>query len=93
MGDLPGKRKGERGGDCVIRVVRVSGTIRKSEEELIRRAKGEVVRAKIAEEQGEGDLLGRLLGAGSGGKSVTPGALDGSIEDVDKDELDQDDSE
>ena len=31
---------------CVIRVVRVSGTIRKSEEELLRRSRREVVRAK-----------------------------------------------
>lgn len=31
---------------CVVRVVRVSGTIRKSEEEVLRRARGQIVRAK-----------------------------------------------
>ena len=49
--------------DCVVRVVRVSGTIRKSEEELIRRAKGDVVKAKRAEEEGHGDVLAKLVGA------------------------------
>ncbi|KAJ9613007.1 RNA-binding protein pop5 [Cladophialophora chaetospira] len=59
---IPGDReRGGRGGrdgrsrqpvetnitPCVIRVVRVSGTIRKSEEELLRRARREVVRAKV----------------------------------------------
>jgi ribonuclease P/MRP protein subunit POP5 len=34
----------------VIRVVRVSGTIRKAEEEIIRRAKELVLRARTAEE-------------------------------------------
>ena len=36
---------------CVIRVVRVSGTIRKAEEELIRRARRDVVRAKLSTEK------------------------------------------
>ena len=50
-------RRGDRGPappgtPCVVRVVRVSGTIRKAEEELIRRAKRDVVRAKMAQEQG-----------------------------------------
>ncbi|EXJ84339.1 hypothetical protein A1O3_05006 [Capronia epimyces CBS 606.96] len=31
---------------CVVRVVRVSGTIRKSEEEVLRRARAQIVRAK-----------------------------------------------
>jgi len=35
---------------CVVRVVRVSGTIRKAEEELLRRARRDVVRAKLAQD-------------------------------------------
>lgn len=47
---------------CVVRVVRVSGTIKKSEEELLKRARREIIRAKMdgrnshAEEEGEGVL-------------------------------------
>lgn len=45
--------RGDRGGEekalpCVIRVVRVSGTIKKAEEELIRRARRDIVRAKLS---------------------------------------------
>ncbi|KAJ5418345.1 Ribonuclease P/MRP protein subunit [Penicillium crustosum] len=40
----------ERG--CVFRVIRVSGTMRKAEEEAIRRARREIVRVKDAEERG-----------------------------------------
>lgn len=51
--ELPPPRKGPavRAEPCVIRVVRVSGTIRKAEEELIRRAKRDVVRAKLSTEK------------------------------------------
>jgi ribonuclease P/MRP protein subunit POP5 len=47
----------ERG--CVFRVLRVSGTMRKAEEEAIRRARREIVRVRDAEEKGVlGDLVG-----------------------------------
>lgn len=46
----------ERG--CVFRVIRVSGTMRKAEEEAIRRARREIVRVKAAEEEG---VLGGLV--------------------------------
>jgi len=39
-------RAGKESVECVIRVVRVSGTIRKSEEECIRRSKESIRRAK-----------------------------------------------
>ena len=51
----------ERG--CVFRVIRVSGTMRKAEEEAIRRARREIVRVKDAEERG---VLGGLVGVGDG---------------------------
>lgn len=36
---------------CVFRVVRVSGTMRKAEEEAIRRARADVVRMRMADEE------------------------------------------
>ena len=42
---------------CVFQVVRVSGTIRKSEEEAIRRARGAILRAKRKDEE-EGEMMG-----------------------------------
>lgn len=48
--ELPGPRRGGGGATCVVRVVHVSGTIRKAEEELLRRAKRDVVRAKLAQD-------------------------------------------
>lgn len=48
--ELPAPKKGTVGKQCVVRVVRVSGTIRKAEEELIRRAKQDMVRAKLIQE-------------------------------------------
>jgi ribonuclease P/MRP protein subunit POP5 len=70
MMSLPGPRRNEVGMGCVVRVVRVSGTIRKSEEELIKRARVEVVRAKEMEEKGQGDVQGRLIGSSKEGGSV-----------------------
>lgn len=48
--ELPPQRRGGVGIPCVVRVVRVSGTIRKAEEELIWRAKRDVVRARMAQD-------------------------------------------
>ncbi|GLA35296.1 hypothetical protein AnigIFM63309_010699 [Aspergillus niger] len=56
---------------CVFRVIRVSGTMRKAEEEAIRRARREIVRLREAEESGvlEG-LLGGLVDVA--GEESTP---------------------
>lgn len=48
---------------CVFRVLRVSGTMRKAEEEAIRRARREIVRVRGLEEAG---VLGDLVGSNSG---------------------------
>lgn len=48
------------GTPVVIKVVRVSGTIKKAEEEVIRRAKDITLRAKLA--QGDGKINGPLQG-------------------------------
>ncbi|GAB7343309.1 hypothetical protein MBLNU457_1359t1 [Dothideomycetes sp. NU457] len=77
---------------CVFRVVRVSGTIRKSEEEAIRRAKASILRASRAALGGEGksrdDLLKRILGGEDerAGRGIEDDDLDGNEEeDVDMD--------
>lgn len=43
---------------CVFQVVRVSGTIRKSEEEAIRRARDAIMRARRKDEEDGGGMMG-----------------------------------
>ncbi|KAJ5194619.1 uncharacterized protein N7498_008057 [Penicillium cinerascens] len=53
---------GGRERPCVFRVLRVSGTMRRAEEEAIRRARREIVRVRGVEEEGVlGDLLGGVV--------------------------------
>ncbi|RAL01258.1 Rpp14/Pop5 family protein, partial [Aspergillus ibericus CBS 121593] len=54
-----GSRRATSSRACVFRVIRVSGTMRKAEEEAIRRARREIVRLKGADESG---VLEGLLG-------------------------------
>jgi ribonuclease P/MRP protein subunit POP5 len=73
---------------CIIQVVRVSGTIKKAEEEAIRRARLSIVRARRAAEGkvGIADTLSEDEDDGLG--------LAGGIEDKDgMDEVDDDDGE
>lgn len=74
MTTLPGPRRGDSM-PCVIQVVRVSGTIKKSEEELIRRSKRDIVRAKEWEEAGGNrpGVLAKLLGGPSQAGHATSG--------------------
>lgn len=89
MDTLPGAARGdthERSHTpllrCVVQVVRVSGTVRKSEEELLRRARRDLVRAKKSEarvtaggdeEEGVVVEMGVLRGMrGPGSKGVRP---------------------
>ncbi|KIW21246.1 hypothetical protein PV08_01826 [Exophiala spinifera] len=68
MDTLPGPQRGSPAVRCVTRVVRVSGTIRKSEEEVLRRARRDIVRAKREgreDEDGE-NILGGLLDQNNG---------------------------
>ncbi|PGH03482.1 ribonuclease P/MRP protein subunit POP5 [Blastomyces parvus] len=57
-------KSGAMQNDCVFRVVRVSGTMRKAEEEAITRARREVVRMRMRGEEavGGGVLQGRFGG-------------------------------
>ncbi|OQU94443.1 hypothetical protein CLAIMM_00798 isoform 2 [Cladophialophora immunda] len=112
-GGTGGRRGGGGGVDaatrpelaCVVRVVRVSGTIRKSEEELLRKARRDVVRAKLqgrsAGEEADDTVLEGLF-AGGNGKGLLKGkervgaaGLVGGDEEsiVDFDEEDEEDFE
>ena len=89
---LPAARRGQDGPNCVIRVVRVSGTIKKAEEHVVRRARREIVRAKFATEGSGTDLLDNLLGstAKTDHRQGRPEDVEG-IEDSDGDEeMDED---
>ncbi|OAP57415.1 hypothetical protein AYL99_08153 [Fonsecaea erecta] len=88
---------------CVVRVVRVSGTIRKSEEELLRRARREVVRAKLQGrapgEEGDDTVLDGMFAGPTGkkqlkgkGKMNPGGFMDGEEDSImDFDDEDEDD--
>ena len=69
--------QGGSGGDpCVFRVVRVSGTIRKAEEDVINRAKAEIRRAKGQPGSGTQEGLAMLLGPEvgiDGERAIQPG--------------------
>ena len=51
---------------CAMQVVRVSGTIKKAEEEAIRRARAEIMRAKRESGEGSMDGLFGILGKDDG---------------------------
>jgi ribonuclease P/MRP protein subunit POP5 len=75
----------KNGKSCVFRVVRVSGTIRKSEEEAVRRARALILKARRAmEEEGKSTLDGIL---GKEADSVENNLM------VDRDDSDEEDEE
>ena len=81
--ELPGPTRGRTGAKCVIRVVRVSGTIRKAEEELIRRAKRDVVRAKMAQDRKQLPWMAGVEDRNAKAKSKEPADVSmQSIEDL-----------
>ena len=88
-----GRRDEGKPAPCVVQVVRVSGTIRKSEEELLRRARRDVVRAKMEQSAAGDDLLGMF--AGEHGKKRTTNAMNkiGGLDDTEQGIIDLDDEE
>ncbi|THW76202.1 hypothetical protein D6D19_03366 [Aureobasidium pullulans] len=74
--------------NCVIQVVRVSGTIRKAEEEAIRRAKAAIIRA-TARDKGAEFILDKMLGKDYK-TNTRAGASMGIISDDDEDQMDED---
>ena len=75
-----GAPKGARGAvlsrPCVFRVVKVSGTMRRAEEEAIRRARRETLRLRGVDEQG---VLGGLVGELAGVDDVMDDDEDGDV--------------
>ena len=74
---------------CVIQVVRVSGTIRKAEEDAIRRAKAAILRA-TAQGKASDFTLDKLLGAEGASGNTRAEALMGIESDDDDDDMDED---
>ena len=76
---------------CVIRVVRVSGTIRKSEEEAIRRARATILRAKGEVLDNTTERLEAILGppdaARKASAPIQTAQATPSIEDDDDEEM------
>lgn len=60
---------------CVMQVVRVSGTIRKAEEEAIRRAKEMILKAKQDIQDGVSSSLDAVFGLGHGRSVETASSL------------------
>ncbi|KAJ5148174.1 hypothetical protein N7526_001526 [Penicillium atrosanguineum] len=82
-GDAGARRpNGGRERACVFRVLRVSGTMRKAEEEAISKARREIVRVRGVEEEG---VLGDLLGGEVKG-SIVPVPVSGGVMDESEDE-------
>ncbi|KAJ5313347.1 uncharacterized protein N7443_000231 [Penicillium atrosanguineum] len=82
-GDAGARRpNGGRERACVFRVLRVSGTMRKAEEEAISKARREIVRVRGVEEEG---VLGDLLGGEVKG-SIIPVPVSGGVMDESEDE-------
>ncbi|KAK4946842.1 RNA-binding protein pop5 [Elasticomyces elasticus] len=76
-----------------VRVVRVSGTIRKSEEEVLRRARREIVRAKREgrDADDDQDVLESLVVESKGKARATANTLRTQGEVLDMEDLDEDD--
>lgn len=77
MDTLPAASRGDAPVRCVVRVVRVSGTIRKSEEEVLRRARRDIVRAKREgrDADDDQDTLESLVGQNKGKGRATADSL------------------
>lgn len=81
------------GRNCVFRVVRVSGTIRKAQEELVKRAREMLLKAQ-RDVDGQGDsTLNSIFGKGEGQSDPTSDIqmADNSDTEEEEDELSDDD--
>ncbi|MCJ1249793.1 hypothetical protein MMC30_007019 [Trapelia coarctata] len=87
---LPKTSRGSQPRPCVMKVIRVSGTIRKAEEEAIRRARADILKARREVGDGAaGDLEGFLGEPVDGGRDGEEGIVD--LDDVDNDSEEVDD--
>ncbi len=96
MTQLPRVSKQESPPSCVMQVVRVSGTIKKAEEEVIKRARVAILHAKRESGEGETDNLMKFLGHGHSGDDALSqsapiiGKKTAGSEVSDEDEMDMD---
>lgn len=81
-----GHEKRVAGRPCVFRVIRVSGTMRKAEEEAVRRARREIVRVRGLEGGVLGGLVGDVEVSKDSARGVLPVVDDSADEDEDEDE-------
>ncbi|KAL9000104.1 MAG: hypothetical protein Q9169_001179 [Polycauliona sp. 2 TL-2023] len=97
MTHLPRLPDQEKLQPCVMQVVRVSGTIRKAEEEVIRRARAAILRARRESQHVEESDLDAMLGSANERMVSTQAKMDrgleGGIEDVDEDDDEDEDQE
>ena len=96
MTQLPHTSKQESPQPCVMQVVRVSGTIKKAEEEAIRRARAAILRAKREDaDGGSDDVMGMFNQLDDGdalelsGKGKNKGTTESELSD-EEDELEFD---
>ena len=92
MTQLPKSSKFAQARSCVMQVVRVSGTIKKSEEEAIRRAKSAILKARKEEAGSATKGLSAIFGQSSHDVDVEMLGQKGSkpiatLEDEDDDDL------
>jgi len=84
------------GTPVVVKVVRVSGTIKKAELEVIKRAKDIILRAKMEQRAGADNKMGRGMGLGMVGhivKTVEKRKEEQVLVQVDEGEEEDEDSE
>ena len=96
MTQLPHTSKHDSTQPCVMQVVRVSGTIKKAEEEAIRRARAAILRVKRENGEGSTDDVIRMLNEpdydealGLSGKGKKKGTAGSDLSD-EEDELEMD---
>jgi ribonuclease P/MRP protein subunit POP5 len=96
MTQLPKMSKQDSPRSCVMQVVRVSGTIKKAEEEAIKRARAAILRAKRENGEGGTDNLMNSLGHGHSDDDAPSQSapimakITGGSEVSDEDEMDMD---
>lgn len=78
---------------CVLQVIRVSGTIRKAEEEVIRRGRAAILKARRESQCGEGGGLDAILGPAKEGMLSKQSRRDEGLERGIEDEEEDDDGE
>ena len=91
MTHLPSSSKSLKPQPCVFQVVRVSGSIKKAEEEAIKRAKIFIQRVKRETKDGATATLDAIFGqpdddSGLGAQASKKGKADGGVEDFDEED-------